>query len=262
MRSDYDLLIYKFPNKKDIKIYPISDLHIGAEECLLDAWRDFVKRLKKEPNSYITILGDMMNNGIRSSVTDVYDEVISPFEQKLWLARELREIKDKILCVVPGNHERRSKKESDDRPLYDVCCKLDIEDRYRDNAAFIIIRMGDRKEEGLKRPSYTLCVIHGAGGGIYTGASVNRNERFGAYIDNLDVLIVGHAHKIAQTKPAKLFIDARNEKVSIKPFNLVQATAWTQYGGYALRQQLLPSSYGLQEIVLRGNKKSVKVTLE
>ncbi len=262
MRDDFDLIIYEFPKNKDIKIYPISDLHIGAKECMLETWKDFMKRLKREKNSYITIQGDMMNNATKSSVSNVYEEIMSPSDQKRWLADQLYEIRDKILCVVPGNHENRSKRDVDDHPLYDVCCKLDIEDRYRPNAAFMIIRIGDKQASGLRNPTYTLCVLHGKGGGIYTGASVNRNERFGAIIDNLDILIVSHSHKVVMTKPGKIYIDPRNEKVSFKPFNLVQATSWLKYGGYALQGQLLPGSHALQEIILRGNKKSVKVAME
>ena len=40
---------------------------------------------------------------------------------------------------------------------------------------------------------------------IYTGASVNHNERFGAIIDNLDVLIVGHSHKVVMTTQGNLY---------------------------------------------------------
>lgn len=262
MRDDFDLLIYEFPENNDIKIYPISDLHIGAKECMLETWKSFVRQLKKEQNSYITIQGDMMSNGIKSSVTNIYEETMTPMEQKKWLADQLSDIKDKILCVVPGNHENRSKKEVDDHPLYDVCCKLDIEDRYRENAAFIVVRIGDKDGAGTRNPTYTMCVIHGSGGGIYTGASVNRNERFGTVIDNLDILIVGHAHKVVLTKPEKIVIDIQNKKVSYKPFNLVQATAWMKYGGYALQKQMLPGSHALQEIILRGNRKSVRVAME
>ncbi len=262
MRDDFDIIEVEFPQNKDIKIYPISDLHIGAKECLLNEWTKFVRKLKKEPNSYITIQGDMMNNGLKNSVTNIYDEIMSPFEQKRWLVDQLEEVKDKILCVVPGNHERRSTKEVDVRPLYDVCCELGIKDKYRENAAFMVIRIGDKEGNGAKNPTYTLCVLHGSAGGSTTGSSVNKNERFGYVIDNLDVLIVGHSHKVAMTKPEKIHIDTRNKKVSFKSFKLVQATAWTRYGGYALRKQMAPGAHCLQEVILRGKRKSVKVAME
>lgn len=261
MKNDFELIEYEFTPNSDIKIYPISDLHIGAKECLLEEWKKFIKKLKREKNSYITIHGDMMNNGIKSSVTDIYDETMSPSGQKRWLAEQLYDVKDKILCIVPGNHEQRSKKEVDAQPLFDICCELGIRDRYRENAAFIVIRIGDKNASGLRNPSYSLCVIHGSGGGSTTGASVNRNEKFASNIDNLDILIVGHSHKPVVTKPQKIVIDSQNKKVSFKPYTVVTSTSWLEYGGYALRKQLSPASHSLQQIVLKGNQKKVKVTM-
>ncbi|XCH79050.1 MAG: metallophosphoesterase [Candidatus Dehalobacter alkaniphilus] len=257
--KDFEPIIYDFPDRKDIVIYPISDVHIGAEEMMLKVWNDFKKKLLSEPNSYITIGGDMMNNGIKSSVTNVYAETMRPREQKKWLVEQLEDVKHKILCVVPGNHENRNDREVDNNPLYDVCCKLDIEDKFKENAAFVIMRFGNIEGNGENNPSYTMCVLHGSGGGIYTGAAVNRNERFGYTMDNLDVLVVGHNHKPTVSKPQKIFIDARNKKVSFKPFTVVSSTSWLSYGGYALRKQLLPASHSLQEIQLKGKRKEVRV---
>lgn len=258
MLGDFEPIIHSFSNE-DIIVYPISDLHIGAPEFMTKPWAQFKRKLLSEPNSYITIGGDMMNNGLKNSVTNVYEETMRPREQKKWLAEQLEDIRDKILCVVPGNHENRSVKEVDDNPLYDVCCKLDIEEKFRENAAFLILRFGDMIKTGTKNPTYSMCVLHGSGGGIYTGAVVNRNERFGYVIDGLDVLVVGHSHKPVGTVPSKIVIDLHNKKVSFKSFRVVVSTAWLDYGGYALRKQLLPAAHVLQEIQLSGREKKVRV---
>lgn len=260
---DFHPVIIDIPNNEDIVIYPISDLHIGSQNILLKEWTDFKKKLLSEPNSYITIGGDMMNNGVKNSVTNIYEETMRPREQKKWLVEQLEDIKDKILCVVPGNHENRSAKEVDDNPLYDVCCKLDIEDRYRDNACFIFLRFGNIKDRktasSKKRPTYSICVLHGSGGGVLTGSAVNKNERFGMAIDGLDILIVGHTHKPVLSRPQKIFVDPFNKRISFKPFTVVTSTAWLEYGGYALRKQLLPASHSLQEIQISGTAKKVRV---
>jgi hypothetical protein len=52
-------------------------------------------------------------------------------------------LKIRFFALFPGNHENRNDKEVDNNPLYDVCCKLDIEDKFRENSAFIILRIGD-----------------------------------------------------------------------------------------------------------------------
>lgn len=255
--SDFEPMIREFEH--DIKVYPISDLHIGSVECQVKRWEQFKRQLLSEPNSYITIGGDMMNNATRSSVSNVFEETMRPREQKKWLAEQLSDIKDRILCVVSGNHCARSGKDADDSPLYDVCCKLDIEDLYRDNVAFLILRFGDKSGSGLTNPTYTACVTHGAGGGIYTGASVNRNERFASYIDGLDILIVGHSHKGALTKPQKIVIDAQNKRVSYKDYTVITSTSWMDYGGYALRKMLSPASCQVQTLSLKRNHKQVEV---
>ena len=201
-----------------------------------------------------------MNNATRSGVSHIFAETMRPREQKKWLARELEPLRDRILCAVSGNHERRSEKDADDSPLYDVLCKLDLEDLYRDNMAFVRLRMGDKDGNGLLNPTYVMAVTHGTGGGIYTGAAVNRNERFGRVIEGVDCLIVGHVHKGAITKPQKIVVDARNNRVGMKDFLVVSSTSWLDFGGYAMRQMLLPASSDLQTITLCGKEKKMQIT--
>jgi len=257
LQSDFEPMIYQFD--RTIKVYPVGDLHIGAAECLVSAWKQFKRRLASEPDSYITIGGDMLNNSTRSSVSNIFEETMRPAEQKKWLASQLADVRDKILCVVSGNHEARSGKDADDQPLYDVCCKLDIEDRYRENAAFLILRMGKKNGDGIKNPTYTACVTHTTGGGIYTGAAVNRNERFGMIVDGLDILITHHVHKGIVTKPQKILFDSHNKKVTVKDFTCVSGTSWVEYGGYALRKGLQPASNTRQTINLYRDHKQVEV---
>ena len=223
------------------------------------AWSAFRKRLQCEPDSYIVIDGDMLNNSTRSGVSNPFDETMRPREQKVWLCEQLKGIEDKILAVTGGNHEARSGKDADDAPLYDVCCKLGIEDRYRENAVFMIIRFGDKNGNGAKNPTYTACITHSTGGGIFTGAAVNRNERFGMMIDGLDLLITAHVHKGIVTRPQKLVFDAKNKKVSYKEFVAVSCTSWLEYGGYALRKMLNPASNRLQSVTLHREEKWAEV---
>jgi hypothetical protein len=139
--------------------------------------------------------------------------------------------------------------------------KLDLEDIYRENMAFVKLQFGDKNGNGTRNPTYTLVVTHGAGGGMLTGGSVNRNERFGYVVDGLDCLIVGHTHKPFVTQPSKIKIDTHNNRVSIKPFKVVCSTSWLEYGGYAAKKMLLPSSHAPQVITLHGNRKEIKVTM-
>ena len=261
MQKDFDLLQYHFEGNNDIEIYPISDVHLGAAEHMEVEWDSFCSHLLEKPNAYVTLGGDLINNSTRNSVANVFEETMRPREQKKRMAEMLEPIKSRILCAVTGNHERRSTKDADDDPTYDIMCKLDLEDIYRENIAFVKVQIGDIDGCGTRNPTYTLVVTHGAGGGMLTGGSVNRNERFGYVVDGMDCLIVGHTHKPFVTQPSKLLIDPRNNKVSIRPFKVVSSTSWLDYGGYAAQKMLIPSSHAPQVIRLCGNYKSIKVTM-
>ena len=177
MISTFDVIVRHIEGNDDIKVYCIADLHVGALEFLAGEWKHFCEEVLNDPHAYIIIAGDMMNNATRSSVSNVFDETMSPRLQKRWLAEQLAPFAKagKILCATDGNHERRSMKDADDDPLYDVMSKLDLEDIYRPDIAFLKLQMGNLKKDGMHNPVYTFAVTHGAGGGGTTGSSVNKS---------------------------------------------------------------------------------------
>lgn len=261
---DFEMIQHQFLGGHDITIIPISDVHLGSPECMEQKFISFIDTVAKTPNVYLILGGDLIDNGTRSSVSDIFKATMSPSQQKKEMANILTPVKDRILCFVPGNHERRSGKDVDDDPVYDIAAKLDLEDLYRENIAFIKIQMGEDRESkctGEKRPTYVIAVTHGAGGGIYTGAAVNRNERFGYSVDGLDALIVGHVHKPFTTQPGKIQIDPRNNKISIKPFKVISSTSWLNWGGYAARAMMLPTTHCLHTLTLKGDHKEIVVTM-
>lgn len=239
MLKDFEMITHSF--NEPIVIFPISDVHFGALEHMHKEWTDFCKMVEQTPNAYIILGGDLVNNNVRTcGFINPYDELVRPREQKKKMAEFLEPIKDRILCAVSGNHEARSMRDDDIDITYDIMAKLDIEDLYRPNMAFMKVSLGRRKDNSPIQ-SYTFAVTHGAGGGIYTGATVNRNERFGNVIEGLDCLVVGHTHKGTVTKPSKIVIDRKNDKVSMSHYTVVSMVSWVNFGGYAMQKMLLPS---------------------
>ena len=252
MRSDFQPIVHKFGNGS-IEVLPISDVHYGAVEHNEQAWQKLLKYIQDNTQVYVIIGGDMMNNATRSSVSNIFEETVRPREQKRYMVEALKPIRDKILCIVPGNHERRSVKDADDEPLYDIACCLDLEEIYRPNIAFMAVQLGeDLRGENRARETYKFAVTHGAGGGIYTGATVNRNERFGNLIEGIDILLVGHTHKGTLSRPSKLVFDVNRNTVYQKEYVVMSMVSWMSYGGYAAQKMLLPSSHSNpQRIILK-----------
>ena len=206
MLNDLEMISHAFPD--EIVIYPISDVHLGAVEHCEPQWQAFLKKVENE-NAYLILAGDLLNNSVRSAgFANPFEEAIRPRDAKRRMVEYLKPLRDRILCVVTGNHERRTYRDDDQDLTYDICSKLDIEDRYRENIAFMCVSVGKRNTENKALATYSFAVTHGAGGGIYTGAAVNRNERFGNLIDGLDCLVAGHVHKAFITKPGKICIDS------------------------------------------------------
>lgn len=185
---------------------------------------------------------------MRNSVTNVYEETASPRKQKEYMTAALAPIADKVLCIVEGNHERRSVREVDDSPTRDIACKLGIEDYFRESIAFMGIGIGTRKTENTPTDVFRFAVTHGAGTGT-------KNEPFSRIIEGLDCLVVGHTHKGSVTRPSKLVIDCRNDVVVQRDFVICSCVSWMSYGGYAVEKMLLPHAHSQpQKLLLKSRR--------
>jgi len=184
-----------------------------------------------------------------------------PSQQKREMAGILRPVADRIICATSGNHERRSGKDADDDPTYDILCKIDCEDVYRENIAFVKIQMGKQESGGVNNPTYVLAATHGNGGGMLTSGAVLRGERFAYAISGIDALIFGHTHKVFTTVSGKLCVDAHNNRVSVKPFLVINMTSWLEWSGYPVQKMLLPSVHSMHTLTLYGKHKELTVTM-
>lgn len=257
MLQDLIPIIADFPKGEDVHIKPLGDLHIGSrqfDEKRWNAWKDSIG------NKKIVIVGDMINNGIKSSVSSTYEETMMPSAQKEWLYKELEPFAENIICGVGGNHEKRSKREVDIDPLYDVFCRLKIEDRYRQSMAFCFLRIGKGETtDHALRPTYCVMVSHGNGGGQLIGSGLNRTERYGSIIEGLDLMVTGHTHKPAMFPSGKLVMDPRNKQVIQREFVSVVCSSMMEYGGYPMDKMLGPTGHADQEIILSSKGKHVTV---
>ena len=266
MLPDFELIQHQFYGGHDITIIPIFDVHLGSQECMEKEFIEFIEKVKETPNVYLICGGDLLDFGLKNSLTNVYRQTMPPSQQKREMANILEPVRDRILCFIQGNHERRSAREVDDCPIYDIACKLDKETVYRENIAFLKIQMGEERKEngsgnGYARPTYVLAVTHGAGNGALYGGAVNKSVGYSTVIDGLDCFVVGHTHKPYTTQPAKIVVDPHNNKVTVKPFKIVSATSWLKYGGYPVQKMLMPTSFCLNRIILSGDHKEIIVTM-
>lgn len=241
IKSDLEMIVRRFPQNKDIRVYAVGDLHAGAIQSDLKGWERFNQIVLDDPYAYVIFLGDLMNNATRSSVSNPYDDIMRPRDQKIYLKEHLADLAkaDRILAILPGNHENRSLKDADDSPMYDVAAKLDLEDIYRDNLAIVKIVIGERNKT---QPNYyTILATHGDGAGRLTGGNVNRYEQFAANWDGIDIFYFGHSHKPFVTKPNRIIVDTNKEVVKQRNTIITTGASWLAYGGYPVRKLYSPT---------------------
>jgi len=228
MLSDFQPIVHKLDGRT-IKVWAVADVHIGACESNIGEFRKFLGRIQADSDSYVVLCGDLMNNGVKDSVTNVYEETMPPSAQVDMCAELLEPIADKILGCVGGNHERRSKKAVDLDPLYAVMCMIRKQELYRQSMAFVRINM----ERGKTKEHYALLLVH--------GASANKKRHFAYSVEGVDAIISGHTHDGVVEKPARLVFTTSNQ-VHVQPLVSLTATSWVDYGGYASRALFLPKT--------------------
>ena len=236
-----------------INIYPVGDTQVGSAGFQEDLWDAWLKMVLADPVGYVVFLGDMVNNGLRNSKTNVYRELMQPFEQKEWLKRQIgRFKKGSFLGAIAGNHEIRSVNESDQCPLYDALCKHDLESVYRENLNAIKVSLGN--QGGGKRVSYVVVLHHGLGG--------KKALDLGYQIEGCDVMITGHNHQPTSLFPARWIIDVHNNIVREAPFKHIVVPSFDK-AGYAIRGAYKgQSSRTIPIISLSGKEKKVSIRWE
>ena len=259
-----NLPVEEYPD--GITIIPLADAHYGSQEFNEVLWHKTIKRIYDDPSCFCCLVGDLLDFGLKNSVTNVYEQTATPRQQKAWLIEELRCLAetDKILCCTEGNHEYRSAKEVDDYALYDVMLALGKEAVYRPNICFLKVRFCyDFKGQPKHRQSFAFAVTHGAGGGQYIGSSANKVQNFGMAIEGIDCLITGHTHKPLTFPVSKLVFDPNADTVKQKKFTVAVASSFLDYGGYPVRKLLTPTAHTTTEIkltyALGGQSKELRV---
>ena len=240
------MIAHKIRGHNKIEIYPICDLHVGSKEFQEGEFQKLSREIMAAENRYVVLVGDLCDNGIRSSVTNCYDAVMSPRDQRIYAAELIYPLKDRVLCSVSGNHEYRSRKETDTDPVELIMSKLNLEHYFRPDIAFVKIDAGDRDRNDIRPPRYCMGVVHGSGGGMRLGAGLSKTEPF-ALSMGVDLLISGHSHKPATAPTLRLECDMQKGVMVPRETRIMVATGWLEYGGYATRKLYSP-------VALRPNK--------
>ena len=202
-----------------------------------------------------------MDTAICSSVGDTYGANLQPMEQLKQCVKIFEPIKDKIICITPGNHENRVYKSDGIDMTALMATQLGLSDKYTETTALLFIRFG-RHATGNhgRKVCYTTYVTHGAGGGRKEGGKINRLADLAQIVD-ADIYIHSHSHLPAVFKTAYYRVDASNSTIIKTDKLFVNTSAFLDYGGYGDRQAYKPNSTDTPTIYLDGHTKRMNAML-
>jgi hypothetical protein len=234
-------------------IYFLHDLHYGSALFNSKKWAELKKKILEDENSYVCWVGDLMENAIPNSKSDVFSQVNSPSEQKEWVCEQFKDLSGKTIAVVPGNHEEnRSTKFCGLYPIYDCCLIAGIDDKYRDTIAFIDVGIGKSGKHKDKQIHYF--------GQIQHKAKDLKNYHSSDYTDGIDFFASGHDHETKDKPRAKMVFDKHNKVVYKRNIECLNCGSFCDFGGYGAKGAYRPQSDKMYKLRIFGDEKRMETT--
>jgi hypothetical protein len=206
-----------------------------------------------DENTYVCFIGDMMENAIPNSKSDMFTQKHSPAEQKEWVTQQFKDLAHKTLAVVSGNHEsNRTTKTSGLYPLYDCCLIAGIGEKYRDTIAFMDIAVGKYHGKRNKQMHYF--------GQIQHKAKDLKSYHSSDYTDGIDFFASGHDHEAKDRPRAKLVFDKHNKVIYKRNIECINCGSFCDFGGYGAKGAYRPQSDKMYKLRLFSNEKRMETT--
>lgn len=242
----------------EIEIHVLSDWHIGDSMSDFKLIQQTLEHIKNTPNAFVMLNGDLMDTAICSSIGDTYGANLQPMEQLKTCVKLFEPIKDKILCILPGNHENRVYKTDGIDMTALMAAQLGLSERYTDTTALLFVRFGLNNKG--RKVCYTIYATHGSGGGRKEGGKINRLADLATIVD-ADCYVCGHTHLPALFKERYYRPDPQNSAVACVDKLFVNTASTLDYGGYGDKQGYKPASKDNPIILLNGKQKKMRAIL-
>ena len=170
-------------------------------------------------------------------------------------------IKDKILAVTGGNHERRIWRQDGIDTVQLMCDQLGIGDLYAPESAVVFIQVGRQDGHRNYMPVlYSVYVTHGSGGGRKEGGKINRLVELASIVD-ADIYVHSHVHTPAIVRNSYFRVDTRKCTVRKADKLFVNTSSSLEYGGYGEIASYKPNSLETPKIILSGRTHRMQAIL-
>ena len=238
-----------------VTIYGIGDLHCGAKGFAEAKFMQDIEMIRADDNAYVILLGDMsecINTKDKRfdihAIADRFAHCVDNLAemQTRYVCEMLMPIREKILGVLRGNHERHILRTCDIDMTDNIAHRLQITNLQ--DSAFIILSISCG---GATTRDYTIYATHGNVAGRKSGGKANRLEDLMSAFE-ADVYMIGHGHKKLAHTSSRLEPHKKANKWGLKAkkkVGFMTGSYLKSYeidaGGYAEQMMLPPSDIGV-----------------
>ena len=238
-----------------LRVVPIGDTHVGDPGFLEKNLKEKLYSFKYEPTIGL-LTGDCLNNGIKSSVSSCYEEVIKPGDDQIdYFCNIIEPYAEYFEAVIDGNHEYRTKKDVNLSLAKVYAGRLGIP--YYGVHALLKFQFG--KNDKGDPTNYVMYMHHGSGGGKARGGKTNKMVAQESIICRADVYVRSHSHVIDAFPTAVLDYDERSMSVFKRKMYHVSTGHWLDASDYAERAEMPALPDGTPDIYLYGDKKRIEI---
>jgi len=231
-------LMIQFPETtwKKLKVVPIADVHYGAYACMVDKFKEYIDWIASRDDVYCFISGDLFENSHGDSNNGIshYEQITRPRDQVDEMTELLAPIANKILWIIPGNHEDRSRTRDYD-PSERLAERLGVPYSYE--PVFVDINwMGN---------VFTFYDQHGRSGSQTNGGKINAATKPQEMQDFVHFTIMAHVHDGKVDRTTRIRRDPANLTLKMeKQYVIICPSFFGYFGSYASKAGYKPGSYG------------------
>lgn len=247
---------------RNIKIVPLSDLHIGHPSHNPVVAQRYVDWIKASPDRFCILVGDMTETALRDSYGEIYDPQVkenvplSPQRQADEVVRLLSPIKSRILGCVSGNHEQRVTQRTSFDPAMIYASALGVP--YDPGSMVLALTWGAWKKNATGSTTnagsqfYTLYFTHGWGAARTLGPRLSQPAKLRDVVSNADVYITAHLHQPGEFPLDQYEIDLAHKQIVRVQQRFVTCGSSLDHAEYAEKKGLAPTSMEFPIIELLG----------
>lgn len=237
-----------------IEIVPLPCMHYGspAHISLLLNWA--VNYIQSGVHRFGLFMGDMMENALINSKGDPYECAEGPQEQLDYLICKFRPISDRIIGVIRGNHENRTRRAVGIDPGKMLAYALDVP--YLGIEGIIKVKFGQDTWTGAPQ-IYLIYAHHGVGGGRTMGAKANALSRMTHRVEGCDVYMMAHTHQMmAYPEGVYMPIGPTYQRARLCQRLMVMCGSFLGGAEYAAEKMYQPTVPGTVVVRLSGKQKA------